>query len=155
MVPRYEVRLTRGWYAYGVRTVAQQLPVPQVRTLRRRLVRVTCTHSTEAPGRTDQHRLLPHVLSTSGGTQRVAHATQHTSISGVTTSGAGEHEENVLERDHSVLVEGASPTETRLSIDARRGDVANTEPPHVGSQTADILGRDFNLYGTHDLPLQD
>ncbi len=29
----------RGWYAYGVRTVAQQCHVPQVRTLRRRPVR--------------------------------------------------------------------------------------------------------------------
>ena len=52
-------RHTRGWYAYGVRAVVQQLPVPQVRTLRRRPVRVACTYSTEAPGRTGQHSSAP------------------------------------------------------------------------------------------------
>ena len=41
--------------------------------------------------------MRPHVLSASASLQSVAHATENTDISGVATSGAGEHEENVLE----------------------------------------------------------
>ena len=46
---------------HGTRTIIMYVPwrsscpVPQVRTLRRRLVRVACTYGTEAPGRTGQH----------------------------------------------------------------------------------------------------
>ena len=57
------VRHARGWYAYGVRTVRASpeasCPAPPVRTARRRLVRVACTYSTEAPGRTCQHGRSP------------------------------------------------------------------------------------------------
>ena len=51
------------WYVYGVRTVVPapgaSCSVPQVRTARRRLVRVAHTYSTEAPGRTCKLRLPP------------------------------------------------------------------------------------------------
>ena len=53
------VRHARGWCAYGVRPWRNSCPVPQVRTLRRRLVRVARTYSTEAPGRTVSIGLAP------------------------------------------------------------------------------------------------
>eukprot|EP00964_Phaeocystis_antarctica_P077902 scaffold48415_cov61-Phaeocystis_antarctica.AAC.2 len=50
------VRGTYGTPEAGTRTVyvpwRSSCPVPQARTLRRRPVRVACTYSTEAPGRT-------------------------------------------------------------------------------------------------------
>ena len=59
------VRGTYGTPGAGTRTVHilwhSSCPVPQVRTLRRRRVRVACTYSTEAPG---QHKSQPAPLPT-------------------------------------------------------------------------------------------
>jgi len=53
------VRGTYGTPEAGTRTAhvpwRSSCPVPQVRTLRRRLVRVACTYTKEAPGRAGQH----------------------------------------------------------------------------------------------------
>ena len=46
------MRHARGWYVPGA-----SCPEPLARAARTRLVRVARTHSTEAPGRTSQHRL--------------------------------------------------------------------------------------------------
>eukprot|EP00964_Phaeocystis_antarctica_P127846 scaffold91553_cov63-Phaeocystis_antarctica.AAC.2 len=56
-VPRYAVRaVRRGWDACSVLRLGASCPAPPVRTARRRLVRVAHTYSTQAPGRTCQHR---------------------------------------------------------------------------------------------------